>query len=111
VASWLAYGVAFSLLLRGLVETPSVPLGTLTGAAALSFLVGYAAVVAPAGIGPREVALSLLLAPTLGGAAPGVALLARVWSMAAEFALTTAVLGASACSKAARARRRVADAR
>ena len=102
VASWVGYGAAFSLLVRGVADAAAVSPAPLTGAACLAFLVGYAAVVTPAGLGVREVALAALLAPALGPAAPGVAVLARLWSLAAECALAIAVLLGAAGARLAR---------
>jgi len=87
VLGWLAYGAAFWLLVHGMADAPTALVGRLTGIAVLAFLAGYAAVLAPAGLGARELALTVLLAPAIGPAAPAVALLGRAWSVAADVAL------------------------
>lgn len=110
VASWLAYGAAFALLVRGAVGG-APPVAELTGATALAFLAGYAVLVAPGGLGAREIALSLLLAPTLGPAAPAVAVLARAWSLVGELTLGVAVLAAAVVGGRRTAIRGAVDAR
>ncbi len=92
---WLGYGVAFTFLVRGLGLEGSLVFLVVSFSAA--YLMGYLAVFAPAGIGVREGVLIALLRPSLGGAAVGVAVLARVWMTLVElvpaggFALWTIV--------------------
>jgi len=79
---WCGYGVAFAQLVRGLgLEGGIFPLAAAFGAA---YLLGYLAIFAPAGIGVREGVLIALLRPSLGAAAVGVAVLARVWMTLVE---------------------------
>jgi len=66
LASWLALGVAFWLLARGLGLPGSLPLTTATGTFALGYILGLLALFAPGGIGVREVVFIGLLTPTLG---------------------------------------------
>lgn len=93
VVSWILYGVAFFLFLLSLAP---VPLGVLPAAAginALSFVAGMAAILAPAGLGVKEWAMTLLLAPVLPvGVAAVVAVGARLWSVAADVALAGVAL-------------------
>jgi len=79
---WLAYGLAFALFVRGL----GLEQATLSLAAAFSaaYLLGYLAFFAPAGIGVREGVLIALIRPSLGAAAVGVAVLARLWMTLVE---------------------------
>jgi len=79
---WCGYGVAFAVLVRGL----GLDGGTFALAASFSaaYLLGYLAIFAPAGIGVREGVLIALLRPSLGAAAVGVAVLARVWMTLVE---------------------------
>lgn len=82
---WVVYGVAFFMFADALVrlETPHVL--PLTGINAFAFVAGYLAVVAPAGVGVREATMASLLRGILpSGAAAVVAILARLWSIAAE---------------------------
>lgn len=79
---WLGYGVAFTFLVRGLGLEGSTVMLVVSFSAA--YLMGYLAIFAPAGIGVREGVLIALLRPSLGGAAVGVAVLARVWMTVVE---------------------------
>ncbi len=91
VASWLVYGVAFYLFVDAVVGAPITALLPLAGANALAFTAGYLVVFAPGGLGARELALSALLTPFVpAGVAAVLALLSRLWSIAAEI-LTGAV--------------------
>lgn len=85
VISWLAYGAAFTLFVAALVDVPAAAALPLTGVNALAFLVGYLVFLAPAGLGAREAALAVLLAPYApAGIAAVVAVAARLWTIAAE---------------------------
>lgn len=64
VVMWLLFGVHLYALLGGLqVDAPQLLLRSI-GAYAGSWAIGFLLLVAPAGMGPREVALVLLLAST-----------------------------------------------
>lgn len=64
VVMWLLFGVHLYALLHGLgVDAPQLLLRSI-GAYAGSWSIGFLLLVAPAGVGPREVALVLLLATT-----------------------------------------------
>jgi len=65
--AWLAHGVAFWLLARGLGLPPTLSIMTAAGVFPLGYLLGLLALFAPGGVGVREVVLFGLLAPTLGG--------------------------------------------
>lgn len=79
---WGIYGIAFLLLLRSVgVEGQPVFFASTFAAA---YLAGYLALFAPAGFGVREGVLVALLRPEIGGAAVGVALLARIWITVVE---------------------------
>lgn len=83
--SWIADGVAFYLFVGALVHVDPQQLLALIGIHAFSFVVGYIAFVAPAGAGVREATMATLLAGLLpSGAAAVVAILARLWTIAAE---------------------------
>ncbi|AVT32389.1 hypothetical protein C6361_26315 [Plantactinospora sp. BC1] len=74
LATWLGYGTHLWLLLTDVGATggPDLLLRSI-GAFAGSWSVGFLLAVAPAGVGPREVALPLLLGPTVAGPAALVA--------------------------------------
>lgn len=89
VGSWLAYGAAYYLFVDSLAPVTIDALPRLVAVNALAFTAGYAAVLAPGGIGVRESAMTLLLRPVLPeGVAAIVSIGARLWSIAAELALT-----------------------
>lgn len=89
--SWAAYGVAFSLFVGALTPISLSAVVPLTAVNALSFAAGYVALVAPGGIGVREAAMTMLLAPLLPAAVAAVlAIGARLWSITAELILAAA---------------------
>ncbi len=93
VLTWLAYGVAFGLFVHSLVRVDASALLPLAGVNALSFLVGYLVFLAPAGLGAREGAMALLLRPFAPVAVAAlVAVLSRLWTVAAELLGAAVVL-------------------
>jgi hypothetical protein len=88
VVAWLGYGVALWLMARGLTEVP-LPLGLAIGAFAASYLIGFLALVAPAGLGVRESVFILMLDHAVGTPA-AVAL-----AVASRLLLTVTELGAA----------------
>jgi hypothetical protein len=86
--AWLGYGVSLWLLARGLTEVP-LPLGLAIGAFAASYLIGFLALVAPAGLGVRESVFILMLDHAVGTPA-AVAL-----AVASRLLLTVTELGAA----------------
>lgn len=95
--AWIGYGVAFGLLWSSFAALPAVSwLGAVGGFAGAYFL-GYAAIFAPAGVGVREGALAVLLAPWLGGGQAAVlAVVARIWMTAVELLPVIAIAAAKA---------------
>lgn len=65
MAAWLAFGVGAGLLAVDLLEVSSRQAVLVAGAFALSWLLGFLAVITPGGLGVREVSLMLLLEPLL----------------------------------------------
>ena len=83
------YGVCFYLFLKSILPGVEFNLVEIIGAWTLAYLVGYWAIILPAGIGAREAALMVLLAPIVGADRAGVAVIgARVWSMLGELICT-----------------------
>lgn len=77
--AWTAYGVALLLLARGLLPGISLSLGQAIGVFTCSYLVGFIALFAPGGLGPRESVFLLMLAGDLGlKPAAGLALASRL---------------------------------
>jgi hypothetical protein len=83
VLNWVLYAASFWVLARSLgFEGPPIPVAS---AFAAAYVLGYAMVFAPAGLGPREGFLIAFLTPHLGAAASGVvAIVARVWTTLVE---------------------------
>lgn len=88
VVAWVGYGLALWLLARGLTEVP-LPIGLAIGAFAASYLIGFLALVAPAGLGVRESVFILMLDHAVGTPA-AVAL-----AVASRLLLTVTELGAA----------------
>lgn len=87
-ASWIVLGGAFTLFVMAFAHGAAVGMLQMTGTIAAAYLVGYAAVFAPAGIGVREGFLSLLLTQIMPApAAAVVAVSSRLWFTAAELLL------------------------
>jgi glycosyltransferase 2 family protein len=85
VVGWIIYGAAFALFVHSVVGTGLDSVLPLAGVNALSFLVGYMVFLPPAGLGAREGAMAVLLRPFAPVAIAAVlAVLARLWTVAAE---------------------------
>lgn len=78
---WILFGLAFWLFLRSVLgdSTPSVLVSV--GLYNAAYQVGYLALFAPGGFGPREFMMGLLLTPFVGPIATAVAVAARIWSL------------------------------
>ncbi|MFN2571899.1 MAG: lysylphosphatidylglycerol synthase domain-containing protein [Gemmatimonadales bacterium] len=77
--SWATFGLAFWMLIRGLMPTATVPAPAAMGMFALGYVLGIVAIIAPGGIGVRDLALVGFLTPFLGsGGALAVSLASRV---------------------------------
>lgn len=85
VLNWVMYAVAFWILVRSLgMQGGLVPVAS---AFAAAYVLGYAMIFAPAGLGPREGFLILFLTPHLGAAPSGVvAVVSRLWTTVVELA-------------------------
>lgn len=93
VLSWILYGGAFALFVHSVAGVEPGDVLPLAGVNALSFLIGYAVFLAPAGLGAREGAMALLLRPFAPPAIAAVlAVLSRLWTVAAELLGAGAVL-------------------
>ena len=82
VLAWLIYGAAFRLFMTGLLGATAGGYPAYLAAYTISYLVGYLALFAPAGIGAREGAMVTVLAYAGLATRPEAALVAlasRVW--------------------------------
>lgn len=85
IAFWLAAGTGFYLLVTSVQAVPVPMWLALTSAFSMAWVVGFLAFLTPSGLGVREGALALLLAPLVPAPLPVVvALLARLWWTVAE---------------------------
>ncbi len=66
VLAWTGYGVAVLLLARGLLPGVVLSVPQAVGVFTCSYLVGFLALFAPAGLGPRESVFILMLAGDIG---------------------------------------------
>lgn len=91
--AWIVYGGAFWLFLRSVAPFPPATLVPAMGVNAASFVAGWVVFFAPGGLGVREAAMSLLLAPYVpAGVAAAISVLSRLWTIAAEIALALLAL-------------------
>ncbi|MFH1374657.1 MAG: lysylphosphatidylglycerol synthase transmembrane domain-containing protein [bacterium] len=82
--AWSCYGLAFWLFVRGVGGNPALHLIAAIGVFNAAYQIGYLALFAPGGFGPRELVLGLMLTPFLGPVAPAVAIGARLWAVVIE---------------------------
>ena len=66
VIAWTGYGLAVLLLSRGLLSGVDLSLAQAVGVFTCSYLVGFLALFAPGGLGPREAVFLLMLADDIG---------------------------------------------
>lgn len=96
VVAWLLYGAAFAIFARGVSGSSQGPLTAYVAVYALSYLVGYLVLFAPAGAGFREAAMIALL-PAAHLADPAqaaiLAVTSRLWLTALEIAPGALFLG------------------
>ncbi len=86
-ASWILLGLAFSLFATAFVPGSLLSVRQLAGTVAASYLAGYLVLVAPAGLGVRELSMTGLLSALPGfpiEAAVLISVLSRVWFTAGE---------------------------
>jgi len=83
VLNWALYSFSFWVLARSLgLGADLVPVAS---AFAAAYVLGYAMIFAPAGLGPREGFLILFLTPYLGATSSGlIAVVSRIWTTLVE---------------------------
>ncbi|UCC44256.1 MAG: flippase-like domain-containing protein [Candidatus Zixiibacteriota bacterium] len=84
VLGWICYGMAFWFFLVSIIgcqtANPVAAVGLFNGA----YQVGYLALFAPGGLGPRELVLGKLLEPFTLGLSAMLAVMARLWAILIE---------------------------
>jgi hypothetical protein len=82
---WIGEGLAFAALVRAFVPVSWSTVPYLVASWAVAYLAGYLSLITPSGLGVREGAMALMLAPVLPGPAiPVVVIAARLWMLLAE---------------------------
>lgn len=82
--AWFCFGGAFWLFVRALSSEVGFSLIAAVGVFNAAYQIGYLAIFAPGGIGPRELVMGVMLTPFFGPIAPAVAVAARLWSLIIE---------------------------
>ncbi len=90
--AWVGYGAAFWLFLQAVIPDSKVGLFASIGIFNAAYQLGYLALFAPGGFGPREIIMGMLLTPFVGAIAPAVAIMARLWSIVIESIAATMAL-------------------
>jgi hypothetical protein len=79
LCAWVGYGAALLLLARGVLPGVTLSLPQAVGVFTCSYLIGFIALFAPGGLGPRESVFLLILAGDIGlKPAAGLALASRI---------------------------------
>lgn len=90
--AWIGYGTAFWMFVKSVVPETGLGLVAAIGLFNLAYQIGYLALFAPGGFGPRELVLGMLMVPFVGPIAPAVAVLARIWAILVETIAAIAAL-------------------
>jgi uncharacterized membrane protein YbhN (UPF0104 family) len=93
VLGWVLFGLAFWLFLKSVLgdSAPSVILSV--GLYNIAYQIGYLAIFAPSGLGPRELIMGALLQPLVGPIGPALAVVARLWSIVIDVSAALMALG------------------
>ncbi len=94
--AWVIYGIAFWFLAKGLLPTVGGTLGDAIGIFTGSYLVGYLVLIAPGGIGAREVAMFVALERSgfaYGADATLLVVASRLWLTLTELGPALFLLG------------------
>jgi len=94
VAVWLAYGACFYYFIMSVLPDSTLELSTAVGVYAVGYIIGFLVVLAPGGLGVRELMFAGLLDSALGDRALAtvVALASRLWLSLAELVPLAVVL-------------------
>jgi glycosyltransferase 2 family protein len=93
---WMINGIGYYLFVRSLADVSAQHLPTFIAINAAAYFVGYVSFITPSGLGFREGAMALLLAPFFPApVAVAIAFLTRIWSTVGEMlGVLVAVFGA-----------------
>ncbi len=98
---WILYGVAFWLFGRAMIGNAAPGIAVATAAFVTSYVAGIIVVIAPAGLGVREVVLYSALAPIIGARdAIVLSVFSRVWLVAVEITGALIVLSLPRAARA-----------
>jgi len=101
--SWLLYGVAFQLFVRGLLGSAPGEVSSYIAAYSAAYILGFISPIAPAGLGVREITLAAFMTQ-LGLANEGdaalVAIAARLWLTVVELVPSGLYIAIGATRKA-----------
>ena len=90
---WTLFGLAFWLFLVSVLGSGAPSPLVAVGLYNVAYQLGYLALFAPGGLGPREVVIGVLLQPFVGPIAPALAVVARLWSIVIDSAAAGSALG------------------
>jgi len=92
-SGWLLFGLAFWLFLVSVLADRAPSVVVCIGLYNIAYQVGYLAIFAPSGLGPRELVMGLLLQPFVGPIAPALAVVARLWSIVVDISAALMAFG------------------
>ncbi len=90
---WAVFGLAFWLFLASVLGDNAPSILVAVGLYNVAYQIGYLALFAPGGLGPRELIIGVLLQPFVGPLAPALAVVARIWSIVIDSAAAAVALG------------------
>jgi len=94
IAVWLAYGTCFYYFILSVLPGSTIEFSTAVGVYAVGYIIGFLVILAPGGLGVRELMFAGLLTSALGDQALAtvVALTSRIWLSLAELLPLAVVL-------------------
>ena len=81
VLGWTCFGLAYWLFLKSVLGDAAPSVLASIGLYNIAYQIGYLALFAPGGLGPRELVMGELLKPFVGPVGPTLAVVARLWSV------------------------------
>lgn len=90
---WILFGLAFHFFLVSVLGNSAPSLLVSVGVYNVAYQIGYLALFAPGGLGPRELVMGALLQPFVGPIAPALALVARLWTIVIDSSAAGVAVG------------------